>query len=153
MTQAWNKKQRDLPHQSEPIAKEQIRQIKVKVLSNRRPPYSLTGGVYDALTASSGFMYSVTNSEIENAMALFEKKEKIDLHPAGGAALGSLIQALERKYVDKTDVIALNITGGGEKRIKRDYNIHYLRPFARFTDREIHSDDMVKKIESILAVV
>ena len=150
MTEAWSKRQRDLPPLDEKKAKEEIHHIKAKVLSNRKPPYSLTGGVFDVLSASSGAMYAVDNDEVERAMDLFEKHEEIDIHPAGGVALGALMQAVDRKAVKSDDIIALNITGGGEKRIKDESPIHYLEPYARFSLDEIHSNGIEEKIESVL---
>jgi len=150
MTEAWSKGKRDLPPLDEKQAKAEIHQIKAKVLSNRKPPYSLTGGVFDVLSASSGAMYAVDNDEVEKAMDLFEKHEKSDIHPAGGVALGALMQAIERKTVKSDDIIALNITGGGEKRINAEGPVHYLEPYAQFSIHEIHSEGIEEKIESVL---
>ena len=66
---------------------------------NRKPPYSITGGVYDTLSASNGLMYSVTNKEAEEAMELFKHQEGCDLHPASGIALGALVQAVKSRQV------------------------------------------------------
>jgi cysteate synthase len=153
MTEAWNRGERNLPPISEKKAKEEINQIRARVLSNRKPPYSIRGGVFDVLSESSGFMYSVTNEEVDRAMELFERYENSDIHPASGVALGALIQAVSMKRVKSNDVIVLNVTGGGEKKIRRDYDLHYIEPFERLTDTEIHSEDAIRKIESILAAV
>jgi len=150
MTEAWSKGQRDIPPIDEKQAKAEIHKIKAKVLSNRKPPYSLTGGVFDVLSASAGAMYAVDNDEVERAMDLFEKHEKSDIHPAGGVARGALMQAIERKAVKSDDIIALNITGGGEKRIKAEVPVHYLEPYAQFNIHEIHSEGIEEKIESVL---
>ena len=151
MTEAWKQGLRDLPPLDEKKAKDEIHHIKAKVLSNRKPPYSLTGGVFDVLSSSSGAMYAVHNDEVDSAMHLFEKHEGCDIHPAGGVALGALMQAIESETVKADDVIALNITGGGEKRIKAESKIHYLEPFVRFSIEEIHDDGIEKKIEAALA--
>jgi cysteate synthase len=153
MTDAWKNGSRDLAPLDERQAKDDIHHIKAKVLSNRKPPYSLTGGVFDVLTASSGSMYAVHNSEVDRAMELFQDSEGIDIHPAGGVALGALIQAVEMDGIKKSDTIALNITGGGESEAKRDYDVQYLEPFEKISDRDIHSDGVTKSIESILTAV
>jgi len=153
MSDAYKNRQKNLPVINEKEAKDQIRQIRAKVLSNRKPPYSITGGVWDVLEESSGCMYSVTNLEIDEATRMFERLEGVDIHPAGAIALGSLIQAVRGGIIDKDDIIALNITGGGEKKVKNDCDVYQLEPFARFTDREIHSDEIMKKIENMLAAV
>ncbi len=150
MTDAWKLGEKTLPNWDENESKEKISQIKAGVLSNRKPPFSITGGVYDTLSASNGLMYSVTNQETKKAMELFEFHEGCDLHPASGVALGALIQAVQRKIVSKDDIIALNATGGGEGRFRRDFHLHFLQPFAMLSDKEINSPDVAKKIESIL---
>ena len=48
------------------------------------------------------------------------------------------------------DIIALNITGGGEKKIKAQGPVHYLKPYSRFSIDEIHSKRIEEKIESVL---
>jgi cysteate synthase len=153
ITDAWNERRRDIPALDEDRSKEQIHHIMAKVLSNRKPPYGLTGGVYDTLDASSGEMYAVENAKIREAMDLFEELEGVDIHPAGGVAAGALMQAVERGTVSRNDVIALNITGGGEKKVRRDYDIHFLEPMAVVTDEEIHGDTIMRTLEEKLLAV
>ena len=153
MSDAWKNRERNLPILDENESKEKIRQIASHVLSNRKPPYSVVGGVYDTLSASNGLMYSVKNREAEEAMELFEQYEGCDLHPASGVALGALRQAVKSQQVGKDDIIVLNATGGGERRFRRDFHLHYLQPFSRLTDEEINSQDAPKKIESILNLI
>lgn len=150
MSDAWKNRERNLPNWEENESKEKIRQIESRVLSNRKPPYSVVGGVYDTLSASNGLMYSVTNKEAKEAMELFEQQEGCDLHPASGIAIGALIQAIKNQQVRKESIIVLNATGGGEKRLKKDFHLHYLHPFARLSDIEINSKDSAKTIESII---
>ncbi|MFC2168563.1 cysteate synthase [Acidobacteriota bacterium] len=153
MSDAWKQRKKTLPNWDENESKEKIRQINAIVLSNRNPPYSITGGVYDTLLASSGLMYSVTNREAEEAMELFEQHEGCDLHPASGIALGALIQAVKRQSINKNDIVVLNATGGGERRFRRDFHLQYLKPFAKLTDKEINSPEAGDKIESILNLI
>lgn len=96
------------------LARHQAEEICAKVLSNRKPPYSLKGGLFDALSETGGDMFAVTNEEAGNAGALFEKTEGIDIEPAAAVAVASLKQAIEQKKVEKEAVIMLNITGGGD---------------------------------------
>lgn len=150
MTEAWNRGLRELPPLDEEKAKGEIHHIKAKVLSNRKPPYSVTGGVFDVLSESGGSMYAVENDEVERAMQLFDELEGTDIHPAGGVALGALMQAVERKTVAVEDVVALNITGGGERRAKVDFDLHYLKPFASFSVEEIHHNGIHGKLGALL---
>lgn len=91
------------------------------VLFNRKPPYAITGGVRDALEATNGTMYAVSNEEASGAQALFEKTEGIDINPAAAVAVASLMQAVEQGNIKPDDSIVLNITGGGQKRLMQDY--------------------------------
>jgi cysteate synthase len=150
MTDAWHRGSRDLGVLPERLAKEQIHHIKAKVLSNRKPPYGIGGGVYDCLSASGGCMYAVTNQEIEQAMGLFERLEGIDIHPAGGTALGALGQAVRSGAVDPEDCVALNITGGGEKRVKEHFDVHYLEPFCSVDHRQIHGNGIPLRIRELV---
>lgn len=93
-------------------------EIDAKVLSNRKPPYGIVGGLYDVLKATDGDMLLATNQELAAACELFEKLEGCDIHPAAGVALHSLMTAIKEGLVQKDDVIMLNITGGGEKLFK-----------------------------------
>ena len=104
------------------VAREQVKEMCAKVLSNRKPPYSLKGGLYDALVATGGDMLLVTNEEAMEAQKLFEKLEGIDIEPAAGVALASLMQAVKEQRVEEDAVIMLNITGGGVARYKKEFN-------------------------------
>lgn len=96
-------------------------EITAKVLSNRKPPYSIAGGLYDVLKESNGDMEIVTNEELAAACELFERLEGIDIHPAAGVAVESLRKAVGKNMIQKDEVVMLNITGGGEKRFKSEH--------------------------------
>jgi hypothetical protein len=63
------------------------------------------------------------------------------------------VQAVSRGAIGKEDYIALNITGGGEKRLRQENEIYQLEPMFSFTDCEIHGKDILRKIEDILLAV
>ena len=151
MVEAWNQGMEDIPLLDNETAKQQIDKTCAKVLTNRRPPYSIKGGVYDVLKKSSGYTYSVTNDEAFGAMRVFEEYEGIDICPPAGIAVGSLIQAIEKKTVAPEDCIAINITGGGEMRLKRNNDIHYLKPWHTFTDAQVNDEGIEKKLEDLFA--
>ena len=102
------------------------------------------------LAESDGLMYSVTNEETRNSMKLFEEAEGCDIHPAAGVALGALIQAVETGKVSPEERVLLNVTGGGEEKLRNDYDLHFLEPFAELTDTEINGPDAGKKVASLL---
>ena len=60
MYDAWKAGQRDLLPFDDDEARQKAAMIDAKVLSNRRPPYSLAGGVYDCLCDTHGDVYAVT---------------------------------------------------------------------------------------------
>jgi len=132
MFDAWKAGSRDLLPMDDDVARKQVETIIAKVLSNRRPSYSITGGLYDALVDSGGDMLVATNEEAVAAGRLFEETEGIDLHPAAAVATASLIQAVNDKRLDDKAVIMLNITGGGEERFKKENQLYYLTPSLVF---------------------
>jgi cysteate synthase len=138
MVKAWDKNSRELfPEDLNPKL---IEQITTRVLSSRYPAYSIMGGVFDALNATGGKMYGVENNEVFAGMELFEETEGIDLVPAAGVAVAALRKAVENGHADKSDTILLNLTGGGEKRLKKDMKTYRVEPVfvsRKITDKEI----------------
>ncbi len=100
------------------------------VLFNRRPPYAVKGGVKDALEATKGQVYGITNQEAADAKRLFEESEKIDILNAPAVAVAALAQAVRSGAVKPDDIILLNITGGGVSRLKEDFVLNSLKPDA-----------------------
>ncbi len=138
MTKAWNNGSRRLA--KEDLDPDLIAQITTRVISNRYPAYSVQGGVYDALLATKGKMYGIENDDVFAAMELFEKSEGIDIVPAAGVAVAALEDAVKNNHVDKNDTILLNITGGGENRLRKDMKTHRVKP--AFISKDISDDDL-----------
>ena len=147
---AWKAGNRQIIPVSETTAKTQIDQAAAKVLTNRNPAYSIAGGVYDALSATGGHMYAVTNDEASRAQHLFEELEGIDISPASGVATAALMQAMETKMIKKDEAVLLNITSGGIHRIKQDYSLHYLHPTLAFSPHDIQVDIVKERMERYL---
>ena len=141
MVDAWRQHSHDLLPESEAEQRRNIAATRAHVLSNRRPPYAIIGGLYDALSESQGEMYAVTNDDAQRAGALFTQDEGCDLDPAAEVAVASLFQAVERKAVAPDDLILLNITGGGYERIKRE-----LRCLPVLPDIVLTPDDLTPDI-------
>lgn len=133
MYDAWKAGSRSLLPVDDDVARRQAEVISAKVLSNRKPPYSLKGGLFDALTETGGDVFAVTNEETAWALTLFEKAEGIDIEPAAAVAVASLRQAIEQKAVEKDAVIMLNITGGGIGRFKSEHELVYKKPDCVFS--------------------
>lgn len=130
---AWEAGRRQILPDDLQNARECIEGIHAVVLSNRNPPYSPTGGLYDALSTTKGKVYSVTNSDARKAGRLFEALEGIDILPAAEVAIASLFQAVESEFVNSTDHILLNVTGGGVKRIQDDFGCYLIQPEGSLT--------------------
>ena len=142
MYEAWKKDSREMLPYDNDQARRDANTVIAKVLTNRKPPYSIIGGLYDAMKDTGGDFFAVTNEEAEQASRMFEELEGIDINPAAAVATASLIQAVENNQVEKDAVIMLNITGGGEKRFKENKEIFYLKPTKVFdinaSKEEIH---------------
>ena len=128
MYDAWKAHSRALLPYDAQQARKDASEIVAKVLSNRKPPYSLAGGLYDAMVDTDGDFFAVTNDETQKACDMFKELEGVDIYHAAGAATASLIQAVENKQVKADDVIMLNITGGGEALFKEHNDVWYLKP-------------------------
>jgi len=129
---AWKASSRQMLPLDDDLARKQVEEIKAKVLSNRKPPYPISGGLFDALCDTGGDVLIVTNNEADFAADMFLSTEGIDLHPAAAVATASLINAVRENRVKKNDTIMLNITGGGEERFKKEFPLHYLKPSLVF---------------------
>jgi cysteate synthase len=125
---AWEAGSRALLPLDDDQARKQVEIINAKVLSNRRPPYSLTGGLFDALMDAGGEVIGISNDEANEAARQFMELEGNDLDPAAAVATASLIKAVKAGKVEKDAVIMLNITGGGMLKFKQNHDVVYARP-------------------------
>ncbi|WP_251623752.1 cysteate synthase [Odoribacter lunatus] len=128
MYEAWKANSRELFPCDAAVARKQAEEICAKVLSNRKPPFSMPGGLFDALTETKGEVFVATNEEALQAADMFLRLEGADIEPAAGVATASLIQAVRDGKVAKDAVIMLNITGGGIQRFKRENRLIYKSP-------------------------
>lgn len=149
MYDAWKACSRDLLPMCDDDARRKVEEIVAKVLSNRRPPYSIAGGLFDAMADAGGDVLLASNSEAAYAAELFERLEGNDIHPASAVALATLINESRRGAIPADATVMLNITGGGEKRYQKDHNLFYLKPSAIFglnpTLQEV--EDVLKGLE------
>jgi len=145
---AWQADSRDLLPYDDMLARSHVEIIDAKVLSNRRPPYSLAGGLYDALKDAEGEVLVVHNEDGRKAGQLFEETEGIDIHPAAAIATASLISEIEKDRIDKNALIMLNITGGGEERFQRENELYYLKPELIF-DINPDEEEVKQKLEKL----
>ncbi len=150
MYDAWHNNSRLLLPYDVKQARHDASAIVAKVLSNRRPPYSIAGGLYDVLKDSNGNILQATNTETKKAMQLFLETEGVDIHPAAAVALASLIKEIQFGNIGQEATIMLNITGGGEIRYKADKAIFYLKPNHVFPLAP-NECDVIAKVEELFA--
>ena len=148
MYEAWRQDSRALLPYDADQARKDAAEICAPVLSNRKPPYSLAGGLYDALKDTNGDILAVSNEEAQKAKALFQETEGRDIYSAASVALASLIQAINNNKVKTDDIVMLNITGGGEKEFQEAHRLYYLAPThifpIGFTKEEV--SEVAKKL-------
>lgn len=148
MYDAWRADSREMLPYDAKKARRDAELIDAKVLSNRKPPYGIAGGLYDALKATDGDIMVATNAQTRRARKLFKELEGVDIYSAPGVALATLIKLVEGGKIDKDACIMLNITGAGEERIKANKELWYLKPSKVFSLTP-DVDDVVATVESL----
>lgn len=148
MYDSWKKHSRSLVPMTPDEARKAAAIIDAKVLSNRKPPYPIAGGLYDALEDAGGDIFKVTNDELHAWQAKFLELERIDIHNAAAVAVASLAQAAKEGVVGKDDVIMLNITGAGEERAKSEGEIFYAKPHL-VIDPELPEQEIIDMVEQL----
>ena len=113
MYDSWKAGSRQLVNLDPEEGRHQAEIIIAKVLSNRKPPYSLAGGLFDTLKDSHGDFFLASNNDIIYWMLQFRNLEGYDLLPAACVAVSALAQAVKEGKVKKNEYIMLNCTGGG----------------------------------------
>lgn len=148
MYDAWRADSREMLPYDTKKARRDAELIDAKVLSNRKPPYGIAGGLYDALKATNGDIMVATNAQLRRACKLFKELEGVDIYPAPGVALASLIKLVESGSIDKDACIMLNITGAGEETAKLNREVWHLKPSKVFS-LNVDVDEVVSYVESL----
>ncbi len=133
MFDAYRVDSREMLPYDDDKARRDVEIIDAKVLSNRKPPYGIVGGLYDALKATNGEVLVATNAQSRKAKELFKRLEGVDIYSAAGVATATLIKSVADGKVDKDACIMLNITGGGEELIKSKKEMCMLQPSHIFS--------------------
>ena len=113
MYDSWKADSREMLPLDPADGRRQAEIILAKVLSNRKPPYSIAGGLYDVLKQSGGDVYLADNNDIMTWMMRYRNLEGYELLPASCVAVAALAQAVADGAVSKDEYIMLNCTGGG----------------------------------------
>ena len=144
MAKAWNAGRREIdPISDMADAEHSIAQVYADVLTNRNPPYGITGGLYDCLTKTGGEFVTVSNDEARQAQQIFSECEMIDLDPAAAVTVASLIRATEGGRIKSKKNVMLNITGGGYTRVKEEFDLIPV-PAALATDNATTIDQIAR---------
>ena len=148
MYDAWRADSRAMLPYDATKARRDAAIIDAKVLSNRKPPYPIKGGLYDALKATDGEILVATNAQARKAAKLFEELEGVDIHPAAAVATATLIKAVQDGKVEKDATIMLNITGAGEKRFKQEHEVVHLEP-SKIFPLNVEAEEVISTVESL----
>lgn len=148
MYDSWKIHSRSLVPMTPEEAREAAAVIDAKVLSNRKPPYSLAGGLFDAIEDAGGDIYKIDNEHLHTWQNKFLELEGIDIHCAAAVAVASLVQAVEDGTVRKDDVIMLNITGGGEELAKSEIDVVYATPHL-VLDPSLPEETIISEVENL----
>ncbi|HLO91840.1 MAG: cysteate synthase [Chloroflexota bacterium] len=142
---AWKAGSRQLLPMNDEDARNQTHHIDAKVLSNRRPPYSIKGGLFDALLDTDGDVHSITNEELRDAARVFKENEGVDIYSASAVATSSLMKSVASGLIKPDSLVMLNITGGGEQLFKSHHSSVYLKPLSVF-DINTSEEEIIKAI-------
>ncbi|KAF0239328.1 MAG: cysteate [Prolixibacteraceae bacterium] len=148
---AWKAGTRSMLQLDDELARRQVEEIDAKVLSNRKPPYPIFGGLFDALSDAGGDVLLATNEQSRVAAQLFLETEGNDIHSAAAVATATLIEAAKNGTVNKNDLIMLNITGGGEDKFKYKKELFRLKPRIVF-DINPDAEQSKKLIAALFAL-
>jgi len=152
MVRAWEAgRDAIVPAEDMPDAEASIARVSAAVLTNRHPPWGIRGGVRDALAASGGRMYAVTNEDARSAARLFLDTEGIDLDPAAAVAVASLARAVEEGFIDPEKRVLLNVTGGGYDRAAEDLDRYPVEPFLRVAAGAAFDENLRQEVGAWLA--
>jgi cysteate synthase len=148
MYDSWKQHSRQLVQISPDDARKAAAEIDAKVLSNRKPPYSLAGGLFDAMEDAGGDMFKVTNDELRFWKKRFAELEGIDIHDAPAVAVASLAAAVKDGSVKKDETIMLNIAGGGEELAKSQQDVVYAKPDL-VLDPSLPDEDIINAVKKL----
>ena len=144
---SWKAHQRALAELDPAEGRRNAEVILAKVLSNRKPPYSLTGGLFDALEATGGDAFTASNDEIIYWILQFRNLEGYDILPAPACAVQALSQAVREGVVKKDELVMLNVTGGGMlNSMSKGYQ---LKEPDLVLSPDLPADDIISQVEKL----
>lgn len=145
---SWKAGSRELVELDPETGRRQAEIILAKVLSNRKPPYSVAGGLYDTLKESNGDVFLADNDDIMYWMMKFRNVEGYDLLPASCTAVAALAKAVQAGVVAKDEYIMLNCTGGGTL-LAQSKGYVFKEPDL-ILEPDLPAEEIIAKVKSIL---
>ncbi len=149
MYDSWKAGSRDLVPLDADEARREAAEILAKVLSNRKPPYSLRGGLYDAIRDTGGDMFRVPNEQVLFWQKKFLELEGIDIYSAAAVAVSSLAQAIECGSVGRDENIMLNITGGGDALSDEEHRKTFTAIPDLIIDNDTPAEEVVASVDAL----
>ena len=147
MYDSWKAGQRALVDYTPEQSRRDAEVILAKVLSNRKPPYGIAGGLFDALTDTGGDCFKVVNDDLVKWMLLYRNLEGYDIFPAAATAVASLEQAVRNGQVQKEDVIMVNVTGGGS--LAAQSRGYFIAEPDLILDPEMPAEQVIAAVKSL----
>lgn len=147
MYDSWKAGSRTLVDYSPEQSRRDAEVILAKVLSNRKPPYSLAGGLFDALTDTGGDFFKVCNDDLVRWMLLYRNLEGYDIFPAAATAVVSLVQAVRDGLVGKEDVIMINVTGGGS--LAAQSRGYFIKEPDLILSPDLPAEEIINKVNAL----
>ncbi len=144
---SWKACSRQLSDLTPELGRREAEVILAKVLSNRKPPYSIAGGLYDVLVKSCGDVFLASNDDIVYWLLQFRNLEGYDLLPAACVAVSSLAQAVSDGKVGKDECIMLNCTGGGI--LGSMGNGYFLKDPDLVLSPDLDSEEIIGKVTAL----
>ena len=148
MYDSWKAGSRQLVDLPPETGRRQAEMILAKVLSNRKPPYGIAGGLYDTLEASHGDVYLASNEDIMYWLLQFRNLEGYELLPAANVAVAALAKAVKEGAVKKDEYIMLNCTGGGTL-MAMSQGFVFKEPDLILSP-DLPAEEIIKKVKEIL---
>ena len=123
MVDAWIQGTRTLVSKKSDTYSQSAKTMLAKVLGNLEPGYGISGGVFDKLKETRGYLYSVDESKAPQWQKFFEEKEGCDIGLPSAIAIDSLNQAVSLGRLGKSDIVLLNISEGGHEKLKGEKKV------------------------------
>lgn len=144
---SWKSGKRELADLDPELGRRQSEVILAKVLNNRKPPYGVAGGLYDALADTNGDAFTATNDQIVHWIMRVRELEGYFIDPAAASAVQALASAVKEGKVKKDEIIMLNCTGGGSIEAMEQGYVH--KEPDLILDPDLSAEEVIKRVSAL----